>query len=115
MTGGPPRADAAPRAESLRIDKWLWHARFLKTRVRAAAFVENRQVRLSRPGAPTERLGKPSQLVRVGDVLSFAIGSKLWVLRIAGLGTRRGPAREAQALYVDLSSAESKNTNEKCS
>jgi ribosome-associated heat shock protein Hsp15 len=80
----------------LRLDKWLWHARVVKSRTLAAGLVEEGKVRLNR-----ERTTKPSQSVRVGDVLTIAVGARVRVLEVTAIGTRRGPAREAQALYVD--------------
>jgi len=82
----------------LRLDKWLWHARFFRTRTLAAAEVAAGHVRLN-----GTRVAKPAQAVGPGDVLTFAQGARVWVVRIAALGVRRGPAPEAQALYDDLS------------
>jgi ribosome-associated heat shock protein Hsp15 len=82
---------------SLRLDKWLFHARFCKTRAVAQEFVERARVRIN--GQPTE---KAHANVRVGDVLTFAQGPIVRVVKIAGLGERRGPAAEAQTLYEDL-------------
>jgi ribosome-associated heat shock protein Hsp15 len=82
----------------LRLDKWLWFARVVKSRTLAAGLVEEGKVRLNR-----ERTTKPSQTVRVGDVLTIAVGPRIRVLEVAAIGSRRGPASEAQALYVDRS------------
>ena len=87
-----------------RLDKWLWYARFFKARERAAAFIEEGRVRLSRSGGAPERVLKASQLVRPGDVLTFAVGRAVWVLRIEAMATRRGPAQEARTLYAALAS-----------
>jgi ribosome-associated heat shock protein Hsp15 len=87
--------------EACRIDVWLWRARFFKTRSLAARFVEEGRVRLSRAGAEA-RLDKPSRQVRRGDGLVFAVGGRLVAVRVEGLGERRGPASEAQALYAPL-------------
>ena len=84
-------------SESLRIDKWLWHARFFKTRTLAAKVVSAGHVRVN-----TERVKKPSTNIKVGDGLSFMQGRQLRIVRIAVLGDRRGPAAEAQSLYTDL-------------
>jgi ribosomal 50S subunit-recycling heat shock protein len=86
-----------------RIDVWLWRTRFFKTRSLAAAFVEAGRVRLSRPGQDDVRLDKPSRTVRPGDGVVFAIGGRLFALRVEACGERRGPASEARALYADLS------------
>lgn len=87
---------SAPRPK-LRLDKWLWHARFFKTRSLAARQVSDGQVRVN--GA---KAAKPSQTVGQGDVLTFSQGRVVRVIRIEALGERRGPAPEAQALYSDL-------------
>ena len=86
---------AAP-AQKLRIDKWLWHARFFKTRSLAARIV-GAGVRVN--GQP---IAKPAFAVGPGDVLTFGQGRDVRVIRILALGERRGPAPEAQALYDDL-------------
>ena len=86
------------KTEKLRVDKWLWHARFFKTRSLAAARVKAGAVRIN--ATATE---KTSSMVAAGDVLTFAQGDHIRVIQIAALGERRGPAPEAQALYTDLS------------
>lgn len=85
-------------ADKLRIDKWLWQARFFKTRSLAARQVGAGQVRVN-----GNRVTKPAQVVAPGDVLTFAQGRKVRVVEIVALGTRRGPATEAQDLYLDRS------------
>jgi ribosome-associated heat shock protein Hsp15 len=86
------------RPESIRLDKWLWFARFFKTRSLAASVVSGGHVRVN-----GVRAGKPAHGVGPGDVLTFAQGDAIRVVEIAALGTRRGPAPEAQALYLDKS------------
>ncbi len=88
---------AEPGAK-LRVDKWLWHARFFKTRSLAAARVSDGAVRIN--GVVTT---KRASMVGAGDVLTFATGDHVRVIRIEACGTRRGPAPEAQALYTDMS------------
>ena len=82
---------------SIRIDKWLWHARFFKSRSLAASAVTDAVMRVN--GA---RITKAAHNLRPGDVLTFALGGQIRVVRMVAAGTRRGPAPEAQALYVDL-------------
>lgn len=89
--------------DSVRIDVWLWRARFLKTRALACAFVERGAVRLTRGGQET-RLDKPSRTVRPGDRLTFALAGRAATIRVEALGERRGPASEAQELYTRLDS-----------
>lgn len=90
-------AGAAP---SIRLDKWLWQARFCKSRALAARLVSDGAVRVN-----AQRVVKPATAVRVGDGLSFAQGGRVRAVRIRALGVRRGPAVEAQALYDDLEAA----------
>ena len=81
-------------SESLRIDKWLWHARFCKTRAIAQAKAAAGHIRLN-----GQRVEKASAAVRVGDVLIVPAGGKVIALKVVGLGERRGPAPEARTLY----------------
>ncbi|WP_299687408.1 RNA-binding S4 domain-containing protein [uncultured Tateyamaria sp.] len=85
-------------AGKLRLDKWLWFARFFKTRTLAAARVAAGDVRVN-----GTRVTKRSSTIAPGDMLTFAIGEHVRVIEVAALGTRRGPAPEAQTLYTDHS------------
>lgn len=85
--------------EAQRCDVWLFRARLFKSRAVAAQFVESGKLRIERPGAHAEKLKKPSGLIRPGDRLTYVKAARLTSLRVLGLGERRGPAREAQALY----------------
>lgn len=87
--------DAGP---ALRIEKWLWYARFYKSRSQAARAVAGNRVRLN-----GRIVSKTSTAVRPGDVLTFAKARQVKVVRVLALGTRRGPAPEARTLYEDLS------------
>lgn len=92
-------APASPAARTtIRLDKWLWQARFVKTRALAAKLVSAQGVRVN-----AIRVDKPARQVGGGDVLSFALSGRVRVVRITACGTRRGPAPEAQALHDDLS------------
>ena len=93
-------SDATPK---LRLDKWLWQARFFKTRSLAAREVSAGHVRIN-----GDKTDKPARVVGPGDVLTFAQARRVRVVRIEALGTRRGPASEAQTLYTDLSPAQDK-------
>jgi ribosome-associated heat shock protein Hsp15 len=92
--------------EKIRLDKWLWHARFFKTRGLAAGQVTGGHVRVN--GA---RAAKPAQQVGPGDVLTFAQGTQVRVVRVAEVGTRRGPAPEARTLYEDITPPASRDEN----
>lgn len=85
-----------------RIDRWLWYARFFKTRTLAAKFVSDGNVRLTR-SAEAIRIQKPSFLVRECDMLVFSRNDHLRIINVVALAARRGPASEAQALYDDQS------------
>lgn len=91
------RAEPVAAAGTQRLDKWLWFARVVKSRTLAAGLVADGKVRVNRV-----KIDKPSHALRIADVLTIAVGSRVRVLEVAGLGVRRGPAPEAQALYVDL-------------
>ncbi|MEO0765450.1 MAG: RNA-binding S4 domain-containing protein [Pseudomonadota bacterium] len=84
--------------DKLRLDKWLWFARFFKTRSLSAARVAAGDVRVN-----GERVTKRATTVQAGDVLTFAIGQNVRIIEVVAIGTRRGPAPEAQTLYNDMS------------
>lgn len=94
-----PPADAE-QTDGLRLDKWLWQARFFKTRSLAATVASKGKVRINRV-----LVTKSHYRVRPGDVLTFAQGHDIRVVRIVALGERRGPASEAQTLYEDIGEA----------
>jgi ribosome-associated heat shock protein Hsp15 len=81
-----------------RIDKWLWFARLAKTRTAAQKLAISGRVRVNR-----EKNDSASRVVKVGDVLTFALDSGVRILRVVANGERRGPAAEARLLYEDLS------------
>jgi ribosome-associated heat shock protein Hsp15 len=80
----------------LRLDKFLWHARFAKTRSAAARLIEDGDVLLDGHAV------KPAQTVHIGDRVSIRLGRFEQVIEIRALGERRGPAAEARSLYVEL-------------
>ncbi|HAA92100.1 MAG TPA: RNA-binding protein S4 [Rhodospirillaceae bacterium] len=83
--------------EKLRVDKWLWHARFFKSRTLAAKQIAAGKFRINR-----QVIKKPRAEVRAGDVLTFPQGPHIRVIEVIALGSRRGPATEARTLYEDL-------------
>ena len=85
--GSPPPA--------LRIDRWLWAARFFKTRSSAAAAVSGGKIHLN--GQRT----KPAKAVRAGDRLDVRRGENRWEITVLGTAARRGPASEARTLYEE--------------
>jgi len=92
---------------SIRLDKWLWYARFLKSRTMASHLCEDGRVRVNR-----RRISKAHALIRVGDVLTFPQAKKIRIVRVRSLGRRRGPATEAATLYVDLVASTSPRRDE---
>ena len=83
--------------DTLRLDKWFWYARFIKSRSLATKLCNSGKVRVN-----GNRIKKAHQSVTPGDVLTFSVGPNIRVIKIIKLGNRRGPAKEAQALYEDL-------------
>jgi ribosome-associated heat shock protein Hsp15 len=82
-------------AEPIRIDKWLWAARFFKTRALAAAAVTGGKIEVNGAHA------KPSRIMRLGDKLNIRRGPLEWTVVVRGLARLRGPATEAQRLYEE--------------
>ena len=83
--------------ETQRLDLWLYQARFFKTRALAARLAKAGRIRIG-----GERTDKPHRGVGEGDVLTFPQGARVRVVRVLGLGERRGPASEAQTLYEEV-------------
>ena len=84
--------------DGIRLDKWLWQARFFKSRSLASKICAKGHVRVD-----GQVVRKAHYVVRVGHVLTFRTAKKnICVVRIAALGERRGPAAEAQMLYSEL-------------
>jgi len=82
-------------ADRLRIDKWLWAARFFKTRSLAAQAVDGGRVQVN--GARV----KPAKDVKPGDAIAVHIGELEWVVEVRALAARRGPAEAARKLYEE--------------
>ena len=81
----------------LRIDKWLWYARFFKSRTLATKLCTSGKLRLN-----SQSICKGHATLREGDVLTFPKEDDVRVIKIVSIGTRRGPASEATTLYEDL-------------
>ncbi|MFW6852126.1 RNA-binding S4 domain-containing protein [Burkholderia gladioli] len=99
------RISTEPGAK-LRIDKWLWAARFFKTRSLATDAVEKGRVRIG--GAAV----KPSKDVRVGDRVEITIETVVWELDVLGICDTRGPASIAQTLYAETAQGRAKRLAE---
>lgn len=81
----------------LRLDKWLWFARFFKSRTLAAKLCQSGRIRINGTA-----IGKPKTLISERDVLTFPKGAHIRIIKILRLGERRGPTVEAETLYEDL-------------
>jgi ribosome-associated heat shock protein Hsp15 len=82
-------------SESVRIDKWLWAARFFKTRSLAADAVESGKVRWN------DERAKPARILKLGDLLHIDNGATVWQVEVLGLSDKRGSAAIAQTLYLE--------------
>ena len=80
---------------SLRIDKWLWAARFFKTRSLATEAIHAGHIKLN------GNTVKPARELRPGDTLDLAIGDEKWTVEVLGLNDQRRPASDAQQLYAE--------------
>jgi ribosome-associated heat shock protein Hsp15 len=81
--------------DRMRVDKWLWAARFFKTRSLATQAIDHGRVKLN-----GERI-KPAREIRPGDRLELHIGEFVWTLTVHALSMQRGPAPAAQRLYEE--------------
>jgi len=87
-------------AERQRLDRWIWHARVVRTREAAAELVRAGHVRLD--GA---RVTSPAHAVRAGQVLTIALDRQVRILRVVGFSERRGDATSASALFSEITEA----------
>jgi ribosome-associated heat shock protein Hsp15 len=92
--------------DAVRIDKWIWAARFFKTRTLAAEAILAGHVQLNNARV------KPSKEVRVGDELELRIGTTQWTVVVVALTDKRGPAKVAQALYTETSDSQAARKQE---
>ncbi len=90
----------------MRIDKWLWAARFYKTRSVAQAAVEGGKVKLN-----GERV-KPAKEVRTGDQLDMTIAVQDWTITVLALSDKRGPASVAQTLYQESAESQARRAEQ---
>lgn len=99
---------APPEAPGVRLDVWLWAARFFKTRALAKAAVEGGKIELN-----AQSVGKPAKTVRVGDRLGIRRLEDRFEIEVLGLSEQRGPAPVAQALYREDEAARAKREAER--
>ena len=84
--------------EKIRLDTWLWYARFYKSRGLSSKAILSGKVRVN-----SNKIIKPASKVKINDVLTINHVNTVRIIQIQSIGARRGPASEAQALYNDLS------------
>lgn len=89
---------SANSSGSIRLDKWLWFARVVKTRTLAQKLVRGHKIRVNKV-----KTSNPAKPVGVGDTLTITLERQIKVLEIVMCGIRRGPFNEAAKLYLDLS------------
>lgn len=87
--------------ERPRLDAWLWHARVVRTRSAASALVKAGRVRVN-----GVRVTAPAHAARLGDVVTIALDSRIRLLKIAGFSERRGDAKAASVLYIEVTEPE---------
>jgi len=83
--------------EKIRLDTWLWYARFYKSRSLSSKAILNGKLRIN-----SNKITKPATKVKTNDVLTLNYVNEIRIIQIQSLGSRRGPASEAQSLYIDL-------------
>lgn len=93
--------DEETEGGAVRLDIWMWRARFYKTRSLSAAQITKRGVRLTRNGQ-TRKVAKPGANLVIGDIVTFGRSVHIRTVEVLGIGTRRGPASEAALLYVEI-------------
>ncbi|HEV2335484.1 MAG TPA: RNA-binding S4 domain-containing protein [Stellaceae bacterium] len=94
MTAILPQGAPGPERAKTRLDQWLWFARLAKSRSLAARLCAAGAVKVN-----GVTVSKPNQTVRIGDCVVVPQGGVERTVRVLALGTRRGPSREARALY----------------
>jgi ribosome-associated heat shock protein Hsp15 len=87
-------------ASAQRLDQWLCNARFAKSRTLAQALIARGKVRVNKV-----RIARPSQTVKPGDVVTLSLGPRVRIIEVRGMSAKRGPAKVAALLYVELTPA----------
>ena len=97
LAGDELAGEAAAAVGRQRIDRWLWHARLVRTRLAAAALANAGYVRVN-----GMRIDAPGRMVHAGDVITIALQRRVRVLKVRGFRERRGPAGSGETLYEEL-------------
>ena len=92
--------------EKIRLDTWLWYARFYKSRRLASKSILSGKLRVN-----SNKIIKPASKVKINDVLTINHVNMVRIIQVQSLGSRRGPASEAQKLYKDLSAEKTGSSN----
>jgi ribosome-associated heat shock protein Hsp15 len=92
--------------DAQRVDKWLWHARIVKTRTLAGKLVSAGHVRINR-----NKVEQPGHGVKIGDVLTIRRDRDILVYRVEGIALQRGPFPQARKLYADLAASSQEDGN----
>lgn len=94
--------------EKIRLDTWLWYARFYKSRSLSSKAILSGKLRIN-----SNKITKPATKVKTNDVLTLNYVNEIRIIQIQSLGSRRGPASEAQSLYIDLTEGRIGSSNVK--
>jgi len=94
--------------EKIRLDTWLWYARFYKSRSLSSKAILSGKLRIN-----SNKITKPATKVKTNDVLTLNYVNEIRIIQIQSLGSRRGPASEAQSLYIDLTEDRTGSSNVK--
>lgn len=99
------KGENAEETETIRLDVWLWRARFYKTRALSTAQIAKRGARITR-NTLTRKTTKPGATLMIGDIVTFGRSVHIRTVEVLGFGQRRGPATEAMKLYNEVKEGE---------
>ncbi len=94
--------------EKIRLDTWLWYARFYKSRNLSSKAISSGKIRIN-----SNKITKPAAKVKTHDVLTLNYVNEIRLVQVQSLGSRRGPASEAQSLYIELTGSRIETSNVK--
>ena len=94
--------------EKIRLDTWLWYARFYKSRSLSSKAISSGKIRIH-----SNKITKPAAKVKTHDVLTLNYVNEIRLIQVQSLGSRRGPASEAQSLYIELTESRNETSNVK--
>lgn len=94
--------------EKIRLDTWLWYARFYKSRSLSSKAISSGKIRIN-----SNKITKPAAKVKTHDVLTLNYVNEIRLIQVQSIGSRRGPASEAQSLYIELTESRNETSNVK--